>query len=500
MNVFNLREKLIADYSSFVKGFISIKDEAIRKIVAEELSGGLLWPDPLVQLSPFFTLGESIDELIASGILHPDCAKVFKIKTDKSDLGTSMKLYRHQSEAIKRAVNNHNYVLTTGTGSGKSLAYIIPIVNYVLNSGSGKGIKAIIVYPMNALANSQEKELQKFIDFGFPTSAKPVSFKRYTGQETDQQKREICANPPDIILTNYVMLELILTRPEEASLVKACKNLKFLVLDELHTYRGRQGADVAMLIRRAKEATKAKDIICVGTSATMSSSGDLASQKQDVSRMASLLFGSEVLCENVIGESLQRVTSEYDFNNPEIISRLIRSINDTLKQAELSFKEIRENYLAAWIENTFGLSKDETTGSLIRSTPKSITGTGGGACILSELTGIDISACASAIQHALMLGYKTINPVNGFPVFAFRLHQFISRGDTVYASLDEFEIRHLTLQRQLYVPNSNKSKILLPLSFCRHCGQNFYTVFKAFDEEHGTFTYLPRELNARLVD
>ncbi|MCB5263165.1 MAG: DEAD/DEAH box helicase [Candidatus Cloacimonetes bacterium] len=500
MNVFELKDKLISDYSSFVKGFITIKDEAIKRIVSDELNGGLLWPDPLLQISPFFVLGEQIEQLISQGILHPDCAKIFRIKNAKTDLGKAMQLYRHQAEAIKQADKNFNYVLTTGTGSGKSLAYIIPIVNHILKTGSGKGIKAIIVYPMNALANSQEKELEKFIDFGFPNSDRAVTFKRYTGQESTEQKLEICTNPPDIILTNYVMLELILTRPDEAPLVKACSNLKFLVLDELHTYRGRQGADVAMLIRRTKEATKAKDIICVGTSATMSSSGDLATQNQEISRVASLLFGSPVFPENIIAESLQRVTVEYDFQQSEYATALQQSIKDTLSMSEISFEQIQINHLASWIETTFGLGTEQDTGRLIRSTPKSISGENGGAFELSLLTGLDIATCTEGIQHILMLGYQSLNPANGFPVFAFRLHQFISRGDTVYASLDEPEIKHLTIQRQLYVPGSNKSKILLPLTFCRHCGQEFYTVLRSLDEEQDLPRYYPRELNDLLVD
>jgi ATP-dependent helicase YprA (DUF1998 family) len=113
-----------------------------------------------------------------------------------------------------------------------------------------KGIKAIIVYPMNALANSQMGELSKFLKLGFPDNKPLVTFERYTGQESDEEKNRIMANPPDILLTNYVMLELILTRPkEQKSLVTNAQGLRFLVLDELHTYRGRQGADVAMLVR-----------------------------------------------------------------------------------------------------------------------------------------------------------------------------------------------------------------------------------------------------------
>lgn len=79
-----------------------------------------------------------------------------------------MRLHRHQADAYAAARRNENYVLTTGTGSGKSLSYIIPIVDYVLRNGSGRGIQAIIVYPMNALANSQYGELKKFLCDGYP--------------------------------------------------------------------------------------------------------------------------------------------------------------------------------------------------------------------------------------------------------------------------------------------------------------------------------------------
>ncbi|MCB5252417.1 MAG: DEAD/DEAH box helicase, partial [Candidatus Cloacimonetes bacterium] len=500
MNVFELREKLIADYCSFVKGFITIKDDAIKEMVANELKDGLLWPDPLIQLSPFFESGESIEELIKSNILHPLCKQIFRIKKDETDFGKQMQLHRHQTEAIKRAAQGLNYILTTGTGSGKSLAYIIPIVNHILKTGSGKGIKAIIVYPMNALANSQEKELSKFVNWGFSSDTKPVTFKRYTGQESEQAKQEICSNPPDILLTNYVMLELILTRPNETPLVNACKNLKYLVLDELHTYRGRQGADVAMLIRRTIDATKAEKVICVGTSATLSSTGDRMEQNREISRVASLLFGSKVDPENVIGESLQRLTQEFDFDSPAVISKLSDSIDSTLKANDANIDDIKQDAFFSWIETTFGVETDPVSGRLYRSSAKCISGKDGGAEKLSKLTGIDLSICKCALQHALMLGFKTINPSNGFPVFAFKLHQFISRGDTVYASLDENDIRHLTVQRQLFVPNSNKDKILLPMAFCRHCGQEYYTVTKVFDEEKEVWRFAPRELNERVFD
>ena len=106
------------------------------------------------------------DDLRAGGqgLLQPECERIFRLKDDGPD-GSVLRLHRHQREAIEAARAGQSYVLTTGTGSGKSLAYIIPIVDRVLAAKADgtyrPGIKAIVVYPMNALANSQLGELRE---------------------------------------------------------------------------------------------------------------------------------------------------------------------------------------------------------------------------------------------------------------------------------------------------------------------------------------------------
>jgi len=142
-------------------------------------------------------------------LLHADCRKIFRIKTEEDPIGSRMLLHRHQVEAIEAGRRGQNYVLTTGTGSGKSLAYLIPIVDRVLRNGGKQGIQAVVVYPMNAICNSQYGELEKFLRVGFGLGKEPVRFDRYTGQESREQRDQIIQNPPDILLTNYVMLELV---------------------------------------------------------------------------------------------------------------------------------------------------------------------------------------------------------------------------------------------------------------------------------------------------
>ena len=254
MNVFSFRNEVIRQYQSYVSSFIHIRDRDIRDYVEQEFATGTFWPDPLVQLNPNFMPGGSVSALVEQGILHAKCAQVFAFGqgADRSPLN----LHEHQRAATLLAREGKSFVVTTGTGSGKSLTYIIPVVDHVLRTGSGRGIQAIVVYPMNALANSQREELTKFLG-----EQGPVTFARYTGQESREDKDRIIANPPDILLTNYMMLELMLTRQDEAELIRKAQGLKFIVFDELHTYRGRQGADVALLIRRLRERLKAQDAV-----------------------------------------------------------------------------------------------------------------------------------------------------------------------------------------------------------------------------------------------
>ena len=140
----------------------------------------------MVQLNPAFVPGGEIGQLVAEGLLHPECERIFRVgKTADGAPGKPLLLHKHQDDAIRIAKRRELYVLTTGTGSGKSLSYFIPIIDDVLRrrAAGRKGISAIVVYPMNALCNSQMDELERFLRFGYAKAAEPVRFARYTGQE-----------------------------------------------------------------------------------------------------------------------------------------------------------------------------------------------------------------------------------------------------------------------------------------------------------------------------
>ncbi|MBI2480159.1 MAG: DEAD/DEAH box helicase, partial [Planctomycetia bacterium] len=301
-----------------------------------------------------------------------------------------------------------------------------------MRNGQGNGIQAIVVHPMNALCNSQFGELEKFLCVGFGPGKEPVRFERYTGQESQDRRDEITRNPPDILLTNYVMLELLLTRPFEQALVNAARGLRFLVLDELHTYRGRQGADVALLVRRVREACHSPSMLCVGTSATMASGGTYDEQRAEIASVATRLFGAEVKPSSVIGETLTRATPELDFGNQNVIAGLRADITEASIPSE--YEAFVGSTMASWLESCFGLRREAGTERLIRAKPLAISGENSAAEELSRLTTVEQKACVEAIERWLLAGYNCQpHAETKQKPFAFRLHQFISRGDSVFA-------------------------------------------------------------------
>lgn len=498
MDIFDYRRRLVGDYSAYTSSFIAVRDPKLREFIREQLDNEVLWPEPLIQLNPSFEPGEGIDDLVANQVLHPECRHVFRIKSERDLQGRSLKLHRHQADAIRLARTGLPYVLTTGTGSGKSLAYIIPLVDHVLRTGSGRGIRAIVVYPMNALANSQLNELTKFLKIGYPDGQGPVTFARYTGQEKEEDRLRILSQPPDILLTNYVMLELILTRPKDSQLVRAAQGLKYLVFDEMHTYRGRQGADVAMLIRRVRDAMSAPRLQCIGTSATLSTEGTLPDQQRRVANVASQLFGTEVRPESVIGETLRRVTPEPDLGDSKYVAGLTTRVQQQGQGSPTNYGGFIADPLSAWIESTFGVAIAPGDNRLVRVRPKAIGTKDGAAAKLSEITGQPVDTCADAVRNGLQASYLCEpNPETGRPPFAFRLHQYISRGDSVYAPLRPESERDYTLSGQHFVPGSHKTEVLLPLVFCRECGQEYYCVHLV-QGQGATQPYLvPRDLTDR---
>ncbi len=492
MDVFAFREELVSEYERFSRSFIRIRAADIRAVVDEAYDSGRFWPAPLIQLNPNFVPGGSIEAFVANGTLDAECAHIFRIKPPTALPAQPLVLHKHQAEAIAIASRGESYVLTTGTGSGKSLSYFIPIVNDVLRrkkSGDPcKGISAIVVYPMNALCNSQFEELEKFLRRGYDAGNQPVTFARYTGQETNEERAHIAKNPPDILLTNYVMLELLMTRFVETdkAVRQHAAGLRFLVLDELHTYRGRQGADVALLIRRVRERFN-EHLLCIGTSATIASAGSAQQRNEIVANIASRLFGARVSADHIITETLEPVTNNDISTDSACLRQAIEmGVADSATHAELSSHPV-----AAWVERKLGL--EDQDGQIVRiARPQTVVEAGK---LLAQDSGLPEPLCREYLVKFLTAAYQSQSD-SGRNFFSFRLHQFISSPANAYATLEVPRQRFITLAGQQFKPG-DRSRLLFNLSFCRQCGQEYFPVWATIEAKSPT-AFSPRQLSERL--
>lgn len=483
-DVFDLDERLLEDYETFARSFTKIRSPELRKKVEGLYRDRRFWPEPLIQINPHYERHGTVAALVASDggrSIHPRMAEIFR---DERSPDGSFSLYRHQEEAIVLALRRESFVVTTGTGSGKSLCFFLPIIDAALKareSRAEKRTRAIVIYPMNALANSQEKELAKFL--GEAEAERPVTFARYTGAVGEAERKRISDNPPDILLTNFMMLELLMTRQDDVDrkVIENCEGLQFLVLDELHTYRGRQGADVAMLVRRLRQRLGDPDRppLCIGTSATMATEGTKEDRKAKVAEVARNLFGTEIGRDGVITESLARATDPNRSANTGL--RELKKAVSLAAQGEIyrgmSNDVLAQDPLAIWVETRLGVTLGD--GKLERAKPLTMQEA---VVILAADSGENPAACEAGLKNALLAFSQSekdraVMGGSEYPLFAFKLHQFISGAGRLYTTLDAEDERSVTFDGQIFDPGSETGGTLRRLfstHFCRSCGQEFH--------------------------
>ncbi len=486
MKTFDLDRNIIDQYGQFSQSFTKIKADDLRAEISRLYDEGRFWPEALLSLNPSYETGSTVKDLADSGVLCPETARIFRIGANP------IKFHRHQEQAIAKACAGNSFVVTTGTGSGKSLCFFVPVVDAVIRArkaGQRPRTRAIVIYPMNALANSQINEINKFIDqSGLPEALKPV-VQRYTGQESQRIRKSISDNPPDILLTNFMMAELLMTRQSEVDrqVISNAQGLDFIVLDELHTYRGRQGADVAVLVRRLRDrCTPNKVPIFIGTSATMANKGNEADKAIEVSRSASRLFGVNIGSDAVIDESLERATDDR-----LSLSDVRASLKDTIESVipeVLRNADLRSHPLAVWAELALGLSDGQT---LQRRQPTPIDKA---SKLLAEASGVESAQCAGALERFLTWVSLPENRRGGDgdqAFLAFKLHRFIAGAGDVFSTL-RGRPRTVLLDGQVEDPNEPGTR-LYTVRFCRECGQEHFVATKV--KQGNGDLFLPRNID-----
>ena len=284
-----IREK----YLDYLETTFALNEQSLhRQFVAELNRPGRFVKGPILEATPPFETGSTIRELILEGVLSPEFNRL-----EVNELPLERELYVHQEISIRKIVQGRrNIIVATGTGSGKTEAFLLPILNHLFRQKEqGKldpGVRALLLYPMNALANDQLKRLRKLLK-----NCPAITFGSYTGETKEREsqalqqfikvnpgetrlpnellsREKMQEAPPHILITNYAMLEYLLLRPEDNVFFdgKFAQHWRFLVIDEAHTYSGAKGIEMSMLIKRLKDRVvknRPGALQCIGTSATL---------------------------------------------------------------------------------------------------------------------------------------------------------------------------------------------------------------------------------------
>lgn len=338
-NPIALGEQVVEQFHRYLMTYFPLADPRLEEQVKAALQVGptgqrWLINGPYIQLNRPFQDGPRLADFVAEHDLHPALPGIF------SHLDT---LHMHQALAVEALQRGRNLIVATGTGSGKTEAFLLPIVNHCLrlrDAGAPPGLVALLIYPMNALVNDQLKRLRLLL------AGTGIPFGRYTGEtprtrvdnvpqlgqmraftageleayRTGQElplpweerfsREEIRESPPRILLTNYSQLEYLLLRHEDMDLFEGAP-LRYLVMDEVHTYTGALGAEVACLLRRLRYLTgkQPEEVLCIGTSATVQDPSERVNGAAAVRNFGHRLFG-------VPEESIEVVEEQYQALRP----------------------------------------------------------------------------------------------------------------------------------------------------------------------------------------
>ena len=282
------------EYRRYLTSTFPLRRRELREQFESQLDREFpLSKGPILEASAPYVTGASTGMLVGEGVLADGFRRI-----SEDAFPLARPLYIHQEQAIRKAVvDRRNLIVATGTGSGKTECFLLPVINHLLLEGAEgtlrrPGVRALLLYPMNALANDQLKRLRVVL-----RDLPGITFGRYVGETRQTQadaeadfrqrypfeprldneliSREVMQErPPHILLTNYAMLEYLLLRPSDSSLFDGptADRWSFIALDEIHVYGGAQGSEIAMLLRRVRDRVNASArgrLQCFGTSATL---------------------------------------------------------------------------------------------------------------------------------------------------------------------------------------------------------------------------------------
>ncbi len=472
-------EEIRDSFRRYILSTFKTSSETYNQQLRDEISKDrAIARGPYLQISHNYPVGSTVEELISEGILSDEFRRL-----DYSPF-MSFRLYEHQEAAIRKVRAGRNIVVSTGTGSGKTECFLIPILDSLMREKTagtlGTGVRVMLLYPLNALANDQLERMRDILS-DYPD----ITFGTFTGETRDTKseadvedgglierpaneiydRATFRKNPPHILITNYAMLEHLLIKPSNNPLFGdgGENHWRFVVLDEVHTYTGAKGSEVSLLLRRLKASLGKKNLQFILTSATLGSEEENGAVAEFATELCDELFaGSDVIRTKTIPlarpEEMKSPESGFYADVAEIV-RNGDSDSDT--------KDGLRDYL--------GLDRSSdprsTLYDICYADPlihKIADALDSGVKSLSELSSevnlgeqdiIDIMDVISATKK------------NGNRVFNARYHLFVKGLDGAYVTLKGSE-KLLIRPRKTYSEDGEEFKVF-QISTCYNCGSIF---------------------------
>ena len=470
LNPIERSQYIYEQYKEYLKSSFYFGDEELQRLYEDELEYQKLFKGPYVALDLPFQRGATLNDLIEEGIVCSSFRKLGNIDFDRP-------LYMHQEQSLRLIGSGHSAVITTGTGSGKTECFLFPILNELLHEvelgNRDIGIRAIFLYPMNALVNDQIDRVRKMLEncpditFGFFTGDTPETIsKNFRDKYREENgvslplnelvsREEIRANPPHLLFTNYSMLEYLLIRPNDYALFKPerLNNWKYVVLDEAHTYTGSLGIELSMLMRRLTGMAKEKPKFIL-TSATLGKQGE---SEKEIVEFARKMTSAKFEISDIIYSSriqLRRELVSYRIDGQVYID-LKQNLNNISNMKRVANSYLKGDFEQASILLYELLSRDSNVFELYKCLKDcsedyhTILDTA-----LPHLTDTQLSALIDLINAA---------EKNGIGLFELKYHSFIRPLAGAYIAFGKSP--KLSLTKTNYI-NGRKA---FELGNCRYC-------------------------------
>lgn len=478
-------EDIKKEYIGYISTTFHFRNQNLQKKLIEELRRTVA-NGPFVEIKDSFKSGKTIEELIEKGTLSPLFRDLEKDKNNHQKLPVSRPLYLHQEKAIEKIVAGKNVVVSTGTGSGKTNCFLIPVINELLREKErgelNDGVRAIFIYPMNALANDQIKGLREIlmkypdIRFGvynggtenkeedaiklyeamYANEKYPELRKRLPNEEVSRNKMK--EHPPHILFTNYAMLEHMLFRPGD-DVIFSNANFKFVVLDEAHVYTGATGIETAFLMGRLKGRINGeKKPQFILTSATLGD-GSHQSNKRVV-EFAKRLTGCEFNVEDIITAYRDETQKSND-----IVQYPIQLFADLAKEENL-FLDVLDKYKIDIIRS--GYKESEIIYDIISSSDLYFKMRELGNLITLNDFAIKLEISKQNAVNFISLCSKAQK--NGKQLIDIRYHYFLKALDGCYVAIN-YEDSLSLIRKDYFQVSYGKSEKMFEIGVCEDCGE-----------------------------